>query len=71
VKLPGLPTGYYQVQIVHPPSGTDVRRGVEVADDTPSPNRLTFDTQIARKPPVDAHAARSQARFGWAVAHSK
>ena len=71
VKLPGLPTGYYKVQIVHAASGTDVMRGVEVADDTPSPNRLSFDTQIAPKPPVAADAARSQARFGWAVAQSQ
>jgi hypothetical protein len=52
VKLPGLPAGYYKVQIVHAASGTDVTRGVEVADDTPSPNRLTFDTQVAPKQPA-------------------
>jgi hypothetical protein len=46
-KVPGVPTGYYKVHIVHEASGTDATRGVEVADDTPSPNRLAFDTQLA------------------------
>jgi hypothetical protein len=45
-----VPTGYYKVHIVHEASGTDVTRGVEVADDTPSPNRLAFDTQRAAAP---------------------
>jgi len=50
LELPALPTGYYTVHIVHPPSQTDVKRGTEVADDTPSPNRLAFDTQLAAAP---------------------
>jgi hypothetical protein len=50
IKLPGVPTGYYKVHIVHQASGTDVTRGVEVADDTPAPNRLELDTQLATAP---------------------
>lgn len=37
------PIGYYTVQIVHSATGVDVTRGCEIANDTPSPNRRTFD----------------------------
>jgi hypothetical protein len=43
VELLGVPTGYYTVRLVHEGSKLDVKRGIEVADDTPSPNGLTFD----------------------------
>jgi len=50
VDLPGLPTGYYTVHIVHAPSETDVKVGCEVAHDLPERNRFSFDTQLAVAP---------------------
>ena len=49
VEMIGLPTGFYTVHIVKEKSQVDEKRGVEVADDTPSPNRLQFDLH-AKKP---------------------
>jgi hypothetical protein len=37
------PTGYYTLHIVHAATGVDLTRGYEVAEDGPSPNRLTVD----------------------------
>jgi len=48
VELVGVPTGYYTVRLVHEGSKLDVKRGCEVADDTPSPNGLQFDFYIAK-----------------------
>ena len=45
LSMTGLPTGYYTVQISQPSGGVDFKRGIEVADDTPSPNRLTIDVR--------------------------
>jgi hypothetical protein len=47
VKIPGVPVGFYRVQIAHAASGADVTRGCEVATDLPTANRLAFDTKIA------------------------
>lgn len=47
--LPGLPTGYYVVRIVHPKSGVDVTRGCEVAEDALSGNRIVIDAQLPAK----------------------
>ena len=40
VDLYGIPVGFYKVEIVHPQQGIHAIRGVEVADDVPSINRL-------------------------------
>jgi hypothetical protein len=40
VDLYGLPVGYYKVDIVQAGHGINATRGVEVADDTPTGNRL-------------------------------
>lgn len=37
------PVGYYTLHIVHAATGVDLKRGHEVADDAPSPNRLAVD----------------------------
>jgi hypothetical protein len=40
VDLYGIPIGFYKVDIVHQQHGVNAVRGVEVADDVPSINRL-------------------------------
>lgn len=47
MHMKGLPTGYFTAHIVHQASGVDVKRGIEIADDTPSPNRLVIDVAAA------------------------
>jgi hypothetical protein len=54
VKLPGVPVGFYKVRIVHGPSGVDVTRGCEVADDSPSSNRMAFDAKLTTPGPAAA-----------------
>lgn len=49
------PIGYYTVQVVHSESGVNLTRGCEVANDTPSPNRLAID--VSGKAPA---ASRSR-----------
>ena len=44
------PTGYYTVHVVHTESGVDLTQGCEVANDTPSPNRLMIE--ISGKAPA-------------------
>lgn len=44
------PTGYYTLHIVHATTGVDLTRGHEVADDAPSPNRLTIDVSGKNTP---------------------
>jgi hypothetical protein len=46
VDLGSVPTGFYKVHIVHEGSGIDAMRGCEVADDSPSANRMAFDAVI-------------------------
>jgi hypothetical protein len=48
VELPGVPVGFYQVHIVHPPSTVDVTLGGEVAGDAPTANRMSFDVDAKR-----------------------
>jgi hypothetical protein len=45
------PVGYYTLHIVHAATGADLKRGHEVADDTPSPNRLAVDVS-GKAPPA-------------------
>jgi hypothetical protein len=45
------PTGYYTLHIVHSPTGVDLTRGHEVAEDAPSPNRLAIDVS-GKTPPA-------------------
>jgi hypothetical protein len=47
VPMPGVPTGYYKVHIVQQAEGVDAMLGCEVADDTPSANRLAFDVKAS------------------------
>ncbi|MBA4104802.1 MAG: hypothetical protein C0485_03510 [Pirellula sp.] len=49
LSMPGLPAGYYTVQISQPAQSIDFKRGVEIGDDVPSPNRITIDVS-AKKP---------------------
>jgi hypothetical protein len=42
-SMPGLPAGYYSVHVHSATGKYDVKLGCEVADDTPSPNRLAFE----------------------------
>lgn len=46
--MPGgsVPTGFYKVHIVDQASGIDIERGIEVADDSPTANRVMFDAAI-------------------------
>ncbi len=37
------PVGYYTLHVVHAATAVDLKRGHEVADDAPSPNRLAVD----------------------------
>jgi hypothetical protein len=42
VDLYGLPVGYFKVHIVHEGQGIDALRGCEIADDTPTGNRVVI-----------------------------
>jgi hypothetical protein len=51
VEMPlGVPTGFYKVRVVHSQSGVDATLGCEVADDSPSANRMTFDVKAGTTP---------------------
>jgi len=49
ITMPGLPAGYYTVQISQTSQSIDFKRGVEIGDDVPSPNRLVIDVS-GKKP---------------------
>lgn len=60
VKLVGLPTGFYDVHIMHASSGVDQKMGCEVADDLPTANRMVFDVAEGGGPRTGA--GRGQGR---------
>jgi hypothetical protein len=45
------PVGYYTLHVVHAATAVDLKRGHEVADDAPSPNRLAVDVS-GKTPPA-------------------
>jgi hypothetical protein len=50
LSMPGLPAGYYTVQVSQPAQSIDFKRGVEIGDDVPSPNRVTIDVSGKKSP---------------------